>query len=177
MIAASGTASADPVIGARLALSARTRYNTPGRERPLLWPVLPCPPMAGFEVSTEGRRLSDSYRFPGFRPLPTVVGIFGEPGVRVVTLVRRSKKWPVVRAAGFTAGSTIAGCTGCVTSRAEACKSSSAFLLPAFARLLHARSSHFGDDVRPVMDGGRDVCPTARKIPSSVADDAAAVER
>src|SRR5437870_4771912 len=35
------------------------------------------------------RRLSDSYRFPGFRPLPTVVGIFGEPGARVVTLVRR----------------------------------------------------------------------------------------
>ena len=53
MIAASGTASANPVIDARLALSARTRYNTPGRERPLLWPVLPCPPMAGFEVSTE----------------------------------------------------------------------------------------------------------------------------
>ena len=38
------------------------------------------------------RRLSDSYRFPGFRPLPTVVGIFGEPRARVVTLVRRSKK-------------------------------------------------------------------------------------
>ena len=45
--------SANPVIDARLALSARTRYNTSGRERPLLWPVLPCPPMAGFEVSTE----------------------------------------------------------------------------------------------------------------------------
>ena len=51
MIAA--PAPANPVIDARLALSARTRYNTSGRERPLLWPVLPCPPMAGFGVSTE----------------------------------------------------------------------------------------------------------------------------
>ncbi len=38
------------------------------------------------------RRLWDSYRFPGFRPSTTVVGIFGEPAARVVTLVRRSKK-------------------------------------------------------------------------------------
>ena len=38
------------------------------------------------------RRLLDAYRFPGFRPLPAVAGVFGEPGVRVVTLVRRSKK-------------------------------------------------------------------------------------
>jgi hypothetical protein len=37
------------------------------------------------------RRLSDSYRFPGFRARQTVIGIFGEPGVRIVTLVRRSK--------------------------------------------------------------------------------------
>jgi len=54
MIAGSCTATANPVIDARLALSARTRYNTSGRERPLLWPGLPCPPMAGFEVCTEG---------------------------------------------------------------------------------------------------------------------------
>jgi hypothetical protein len=38
------------------------------------------------------RRLADEYRFPGFRPLPVVVGIFGNPAARVVTLVRRSKK-------------------------------------------------------------------------------------
>ena len=50
------------------------------------------------------RRLSDSYRFPGFRPLQTVVGIFGDPGVRVVTLVRRSKKRPAACAAACTAG-------------------------------------------------------------------------
>ena len=36
------------------------------------------------------RRLCDSSRFPGFRPLQTVVGIFGKPGARVVALVRRS---------------------------------------------------------------------------------------
>src|SRR5258705_11264561 len=67
-----------------------------------------------------GRRLSDAYRFPGFRPLQTVVGIFGEPGVRIVTLVRRSKKRPVACVAGYTAASTIAGCTGFWTHRAEA---------------------------------------------------------
>jgi hypothetical protein len=54
MIVDSCIASANTVIGAPLALPARTRYNTSGLERPLLWPVLPCPPMAGFEVSTEG---------------------------------------------------------------------------------------------------------------------------
>ena len=53
MIAGSCTAAANLVIGARLALSARTPYNTSGHERPLLWPVLPCPHMAGLEVSTE----------------------------------------------------------------------------------------------------------------------------
>jgi hypothetical protein len=36
--------------------------------------------------------LSDAYRFPGFRPLQAVVGIFGDLRARVVTLVRRSKK-------------------------------------------------------------------------------------
>jgi hypothetical protein len=41
------------VIGAPLALPARTRYNTSGLERSLLWPGLACLRMAGFEVSTE----------------------------------------------------------------------------------------------------------------------------
>ena len=50
---ASALASANTVIGAPLALPTRTRYNTSGLERPPLWPVLACPPMAGFEVSTE----------------------------------------------------------------------------------------------------------------------------
>lgn len=38
----------------RLALPAGTRYNTSGLGRSLRWPVLACPRMAGFEVSTEG---------------------------------------------------------------------------------------------------------------------------
>jgi hypothetical protein len=38
------------------------------------------------------RRLWDAYAFPGFRPLPTVRGVFGDPKARVITLKRRSKK-------------------------------------------------------------------------------------
>jgi hypothetical protein len=38
------------------------------------------------------QRLWDTYRFPGFRPSKTVVGIFGDPSARVITLIRRSKK-------------------------------------------------------------------------------------
>jgi hypothetical protein len=30
------------------------------------------------------QRLDDTYAFPGFRPLPTVRGIFGDPKARVV---------------------------------------------------------------------------------------------
>ena len=51
---ASAIVLATTVIGAPLALPAKTRYNTSGLERLLLWPVLTCPRMAGFEVSTEG---------------------------------------------------------------------------------------------------------------------------
>src|SRR5918996_3556675 len=38
------------------------------------------------------RRLWDAYRFAGFHPSPTVMGIFGDPVARVITLTRRSKK-------------------------------------------------------------------------------------
>jgi hypothetical protein len=47
--------------------------------------------------------LFDEYRFPGFRPLPTVQGIFGDPGARVISFVRREKKQPAddaVRSSG-----------------------------------------------------------------------------
>src|SRR5438552_16004176 len=40
------------------------------------------------------RRLWGAYSFPGFRPQPTVRGIFGDPKARVITLKRRSKKHP-----------------------------------------------------------------------------------
>src|SRR6516165_5583377 len=38
------------------------------------------------------RRLWDAYIFPGFRPEPTVQGVFGDPKARVIRLNRRSKK-------------------------------------------------------------------------------------
>src|SRR5205807_5693048 len=64
------------------------------------------------------RRLWDTYWFPGFRPQPTVHGIFGDPKARVITLDRRSKK----RAAGAAVMSRWAGTTGkfggCVIFRA-----------------------------------------------------------
>jgi hypothetical protein len=41
------------------------------------------------------RRLWDTYRFPGFRPSPEVHGTFGEPDIRVIDLLRRSKKLSV----------------------------------------------------------------------------------
>src|SRR2546428_13040167 len=66
------------------------------------------------------RRLWDTYWFPGFRPQPTVHGIFGDPKARVITLNRRSKK----RAAGAAVMSRWAGTTGkfggCVSFRAAA---------------------------------------------------------
>jgi hypothetical protein len=38
------------------------------------------------------RRLADAYRFPGFRTLQTVHGIFGDAHARLIRLVRRGKK-------------------------------------------------------------------------------------
>lgn len=54
------------------------------------------------------RRLSDAYRFAGFRPLAMVKGIFGDPQARLVSLIRRGKKQSAVvavrrRRAGTTA--------------------------------------------------------------------------
>jgi hypothetical protein len=55
------------------------------------------------------RRLADAYTFPGFRPLARVVGMFGDPRARLVTLVRRGKKRSAGAAARFIAVGTIAG--------------------------------------------------------------------
>jgi hypothetical protein len=38
------------------------------------------------------RRLADAYRFPGFRTLQTVHGIFGDSHSRLIRLARRGKK-------------------------------------------------------------------------------------
>ena len=64
------------------------------------------------------RRLWDTYSFSGFRPEPTVRGIFGDPKARVITLNRRSKK----QRAGVAVASRWAGTTarsaGCAICRA-----------------------------------------------------------
>jgi transposase-like protein len=44
------------------------------------------------------KRLLDAYRFAGFRPVPELRGVFGDPQARVITLVRRSKKHSAARA-------------------------------------------------------------------------------
>jgi len=58
--------------------------------------------------SRKRRRLSDAYAFPGFRPLVTVQGVFGDPKARVVTLIRRSKKRSAEAAARRTTPGTTA---------------------------------------------------------------------
>jgi len=47
------------------------------------------------------KTLSDSYRFPGFTPQRTVVGIFGDSYARVIRLTRRGKKQFVAFVAWF----------------------------------------------------------------------------
>lgn len=54
------------------------------------------------------KRLWDLYRFPGFRPSPTVRGIFGDPHARIITLTRREKKRAAAAAGASTAPGTIA---------------------------------------------------------------------
>jgi len=56
-------------------------------------------------VSSRKRRLRDAYRFPGFRPVDDLRGVFGDPYARVIMLVRRSKK----RRAGHADDSDPAG--------------------------------------------------------------------
>src|SRR2546423_2729052 len=56
------------------------------------------------------RRLWDAYCFPGFRPQPTVCGVFGDPIARVIRLTRRSKKRLVAVAVASRWAGTIARC-------------------------------------------------------------------
>jgi len=58
-------------------------------------------------TSRTRKRLSDAYRFDGFRPLEELHGVFGDPVARVITLVRRSKK-RAARGVGAGARGTIA---------------------------------------------------------------------
>src|SRR5262249_14942710 len=79
---------------------------------------------SGMRFPRPPRRLPDSYRFPGFRPLQTVVGFFGDPHRRIIRLVRRSKKRRVASAGVCTEASTIGSCAGFAISRAVGCGSS-----------------------------------------------------
>lgn len=47
---------------------------------------------------TEQRRLTDAYRFRGFKPQQKVVGVFGDPKARVIRLKRTQKKLHARRA-------------------------------------------------------------------------------
>lgn len=66
-------------------------------------------------ISTKRKRLLDAYRFPGFRPLETVRGIFGDHKARVITLVRRSKKLSATPAAARIPAGTTRSSGGCET--------------------------------------------------------------
>ena len=70
------------------------------------------------------RRLIEAYEFPGFRPKSIVTGVFGAPGVRVITLVRPGKKTSAAFAERFIAPSMIARPEGFVTSPAGTPESS-----------------------------------------------------
>jgi hypothetical protein len=43
-------------------------------------------------ISRKPKHILDAYRFPFFRPLEKIRGIFGDSKARIITLVRRSKK-------------------------------------------------------------------------------------
>jgi hypothetical protein len=62
------------------------------------------------------RRLMDVYAFAGVRPLATVRGVFGNPRVRVITLVRRSKKRSAAAAVVCTGAGTTGGYAACAIS-------------------------------------------------------------
>ena len=54
------------------------------------------------------RRLTDGYRFPGFKPREQVSGMFGDPKARIVRLVRTGKKLSAEVAGRQTEASTTA---------------------------------------------------------------------
>jgi hypothetical protein len=66
------------------------------------------------------RKLSDTYRFDGFRPEEGKVrGVFGQPKARILPLKRRSKKLVVVSAERNIEAGTTESCGRCETSHAE----------------------------------------------------------
>jgi len=75
-------------------------------------------------TSTKRRRLRDAYRFPGFRPMEEVRGVFGDPHARIVTLARRSKKRHAEHADASIPGGMIASFAARAIFRPAACASS-----------------------------------------------------
>ena len=60
--------------------------------------------------------LRDFYSYPGFTPIATVRGVFGDPYAAVITLRRRPQKHSAVNADSPTAPSTINASAGSATS-------------------------------------------------------------
>jgi len=69
-------------------------------------------------ISPKRKRLLDAYRFPFFRPLEKIRGIFGDSKARIITLVRRSKKRSATPVAELTAPGTTRGFDEFATSPA-----------------------------------------------------------
>ena len=67
-------------------------------------------------ISRKSRRILDAYRFPFFRPLEKIRGIFGDSKARIITLVRRSKKQSATPVAERTPVGTTRGCDEFATS-------------------------------------------------------------
>ena len=61
------------------------------------------------------KRLSDAYRFPGWTPLETVKGVFGDPKAVVIELKRRQKKQSAPSAVSRRGVFTTARCAVCAT--------------------------------------------------------------
>jgi hypothetical protein len=60
--------------------------------------------------------LHDLYRFPGFVPVPTIRGVFGDSQAVVIQLQRRRKKLSVASVARSIAAITTSGHDGCAIS-------------------------------------------------------------
>ena len=67
-----------------------------------------------YESCMKKKTLRDSYRFPGFTPQRTVIGIFGDSYARVIRLTRRGKKQFVASVARFIGPSMIIRSSGSV---------------------------------------------------------------
>ena len=67
-------------------------------------------------ISRKSRRILDAYRFPFFRPLEKIRGIFGDSKARIITLVRRSKKQSATPADERTSSGTTRSCGEFATS-------------------------------------------------------------